>query len=196
MQPLAQLPADDPLSQSPEQRLVTAVLRKERKATAEFVDRCSDWVYPFLYRRLMPRTEMLEDLTQEILLTAWQKLPSFRGDGGLQAWVMGIARHKVEDYYRRRIRDTEPLDDDPPEIEEPPSMSLQHQLDVSAQQDRVAKVLAGLPEAYALALLWRYRSEKSVREMAELSGKTEKAVERLLARAREKFRQRWNDGHF
>jgi len=49
-----------------------------------------------------------------------------------------------------------------------------------------------LPEAYALALIWRYRDEKSVREMAELSGKTEKAMERLLARAREHFRTEWN----
>jgi hypothetical protein len=29
--------------------------------------------------------------------------------------------------------------------------------------------------------------------MAEVSGKTEKAMERLLARARENFRRRWND---
>jgi len=28
--------------------------------------------------------------------------------------------------------------------------------------------------------------------MAELTGKTEKAIERLLARARESFRRRWN----
>jgi hypothetical protein len=29
--------------------------------------------------------------------------------------------------------------------------------------------------------------------MAELTGKTEKAMERLLARARESFRKRWSD---
>jgi DNA-directed RNA polymerase specialized sigma24 family protein len=41
--------------------------------------------------------------------------------------------------------------------------------------------------------MWRYRDDKSVREIAELTGKTEKAVERLLARARQAFRRRWND---
>jgi DNA-directed RNA polymerase specialized sigma24 family protein len=41
-------------------------------------------------------------------------------------------------------------------------------------------------------LLWRYLENRSVREMAQLAGKTEKAIERLLARAREQFRRRWN----
>ena len=48
-------------------------------------------------------------------------------------------------------------------------------------------------EVQAGGLVWRYRDEKSLREMAELCGKTEKAMERLLARARENFRRRWND---
>jgi DNA-directed RNA polymerase specialized sigma24 family protein len=45
-----------------------------------------------------------------------------------------------------------------------------------------------------LALIWQYRDEKSIREMAQLTGKTEKAMERLLSRARESFKRRWNDG--
>ena len=53
-----------------DQRLISEVLRKDRKATAEFVARCTDYVYPFVYHRVMPRTEVVEDLTQEILLAA------------------------------------------------------------------------------------------------------------------------------
>ena len=69
---------------------------------------------------------------------------------------------------------------------------LDQSLDASAEQDRVERTLALLPETYAMVLIWRYRDEKSVREMAELSGKTEKAMERMLARARENFRKEWN----
>src|SRR5438874_8790686 len=70
---------------------------------------------------------------------------------------------------------------------------LEQQLDSAMRQERVQATLVLLPEAYGLALLWRYRDGKSAREMAELTGKTEKAIERLLARARENFRRRWND---
>ncbi len=69
---------------------------------------------------------------------------------------------------------------------------LDRHLDAAAELDRIERTLALLPEAYALALIWRYRDEKSAREMAELSGKTEKGMERLLARAREHFRREWN----
>jgi RNA polymerase sigma-70 factor, ECF subfamily len=175
-----------------ERGLISGVLAKDRKATAEFVGRCADWVYPYVVGRLIPRTEIVEDLMQEILLSAWQNLPNFRGDASLQAWILGIARHKVQDYYRKRIH--EELQDDEessPGPAELPRFDLQ--LDIAAQQQRVQRTLVLLPEAYGLALLWRYRDEKSAREMAELTGKTEKAMERLLARARDCFRRSWND---
>jgi len=95
-----------------EQRLVQAVLAKERKSTAEFVELCTDWIYGFVRRRLMPRAELLEDLMQEILLAAWQALPSYRQESSLRSWVLGIARHKLDDYYRRRILETDLPEED------------------------------------------------------------------------------------
>lgn len=132
---------------------------------------------------------------QEILLAAWQHLPEFRGDAGLQSWFLGIARHKVEDYYRKRIREAEKQEDESLSDEPALTPDFELHLDDQARRQRVEITLGRLPEAYALALLWRYRDEKSVREMAELTGKTEKAVERLLARARGNFKKRWNDDH-
>jgi RNA polymerase sigma-70 factor, ECF subfamily len=176
-----------------DQRLVSSVLAKDRKATAEFVAHCADWIYPFVRRRLVPRAELVEDVMQEILFTAWQALPNFRGDANLRSWVMGIARHKLEDYYRKKIREIEISEEDESSAEPATTPAFEQQLDSVAQQKKVQSTLAALPEAYALALIWQYRDEKSVREMAQLTGKTEKAIERLLARARENFRRRWSD---
>lgn len=176
-----------------ERRLMAGVLAKDRKATAEFVDRCADWLYPFLRRRLLPRSELIEDLMQEVLVAAWEGLAGFRGEASLRTWVLGIARHKVEEYYRKRLRGAETPGEDESANELAIMPQLDQELDQAAQQDKVQKVLSNLPESYALALLWRYRDEKSVREMAQFTGKTEKAMERLLARARESFRKRWSD---
>src|SRR5262250_2547399 len=107
MEALAHVPAGGEPAESHEVQLVSAVLRKDRKATAEFVSLCSDWIYPFVRYRLLPRTDVVDDLMQEVLISAWRNLPNFRGDAGLRAWVLGIARHKVEDYYRKRIREAE-----------------------------------------------------------------------------------------
>ncbi len=176
-----------------EQQLVQAVLAKERKSTAEFVELCTDWIYGVVRRRLMPRAEFVEDVMQEILLAAWQALPNFRQESSLRSWVLGIAHHKLDDYYRRRILETNLSEEDDESEQSIPTPAFEEQLDSAAQQERIEQTLAELPEAYSLALLWRYRDEKSAREMAELTGKTEKAIERLLARARQSFRRRWID---
>jgi RNA polymerase sigma-70 factor (ECF subfamily) len=193
MQRLAQTPASGRLPVTDEQRLVSEVLRKDRKATAEFVARCADWVYPYVRAHLMPRADLVEDMMQDIQLAAWQGLSSFRGDAPLQAWLLGIARHKVEDHYRKRLRAIELQESDEPVPEEPALPVFDRQIDLADQQQKVQQTLSRLPEAYGLALLWRYRDNKSIREMAQLTGKTEKAMERLLARARENFRRRWHD---
>ena len=185
--------AEVPETEFDERWLVASVLGKDRKATADFVDRCADWVYPLLRRRLVPRSEVIEDTLQEILLAAWQALPTYRGDSSLQTWILGIARHKIDDYYRRRIRDEHISEDEDSAPEPAIAPMLEQKLDSATQQERVQKTLSSLPETYALILIWRYRDEKTVREMAQLSGKTEKAMERLLARARANFRRRWND---
>ncbi len=173
--------------------LVLAVLRKDRKATAEFVGRYSGHIYGYVRSRLAPRYEQVEDLMQEIFLAAWENLSHYRATGSLQAWVMGIARHKVEDYYRERLRTPESIEDADLDPDTSTSVPEVHQV---LEQDQLRKntqrVLAALPEQYRLALIWRYWEKASAREMALKTGKTEKAIERLLARARAEFRERWN----
>ena len=129
-------------------------------------------------------------MMQEILISAWDGLEKFRGDAGLRAWVLGIARPKIDDYYRKRFRDV-PIDESDSQAEPAVSLRIQERLTIAAERERIEQTLAQLPEAYGLALIWRYRDEKSLREMAAVTGKTEKAMERLLARARESFKKRW-----
>lgn len=172
--------------------LVAAVRQKDRKATAEFVSRYADVVVAYVRSRLTPRVEFVDDVVQEVFLAAWEDLDQYRGDGSLQAWIISIARHKVEDYFRRRFREADPAEED----HEPDPSALAPQfesvLDEEAMRAKVWRVLQELPERYRLALIWRYWDKTSARDMAMRTGKTEKAVERLLARARSQFRERWN----
>jgi RNA polymerase sigma-70 factor, ECF subfamily len=175
-----------------DQRLVAAILRRDRKATAEFVSRYADVIYGYVRSRLFPRTDRADDLIQEIFLAAWQNLTGYRGASSLESWLMGIARHKVEDYYRSCLREPGSLEASEEEsakaISNPNFADI---LDNERLHTKTRQVLAQLPEKYRLALLWRYWDKCSAREMAARTGKTEKAVERLLARARDEFRWRW-----
>ena len=184
---------DDPAAADLE--LVAAVLRKERKATAEFVSRFSDGLYAYLHRRLVPRADLIDDLLQEVFLAAWVNLERFQGRSSLRAWLHGIARHKVEDYYREQIRQPERVAEDKLESDSAPAVEppFDEFLDRERLEAKTRHVLESLPDRYRAALLWRYWEKRSAQEMAMQTGKSAKAIERLLARARQQFRRRWKD---
>ena len=176
--------------------LVACLLRRDRKATADFVSLYSDCVYVYIRSRLAPRYDQVEDLVQEVFLAAWQGLAQYRATGPLQAWILGIARHRVEDYYRESLRLPESITES--EEEFPPfsaALEVQPQIQQFLEQAelraKAQRILQGLPEPYRLALMWRYWHETPARAMASKTGKTEKAIERLLSRARAEFRERW-----
>jgi RNA polymerase sigma-70 factor, ECF subfamily len=174
--------------------LVAAVLRKDRKATAKLVELHADAIYSYVASRLVPRMEKVDDLTQEIFLAAWKSLADYRGDSPLRSWLLGIARHKVEDYYRAKLRLPEPLPvEEAGELPDEPDLELDEILDQTQLGDRVRRIIDSMSRQYALLLLWRYWEERSAREISQQIGRTEKAVERMLARARADFRARWSN---
>ena len=189
-------PQGEPLP-SNERILLDAVLKKDRKATAEFVSRYSDPVYGYVSQRLAPRADLVEDLVQEVFLVALQKLDTFAGKSSVLGWLLGIARHKVEDLYRARLREPESFSAVEDAVNSNPATlpEFDELIDRARVQEKTQRILARLPEAYGLALLWRYWEEQSTKEMASQTGKTEKAMERMLARARVLFRRLWeNEG--
>ena len=185
-----------PLAGTPdpeEQQLVAAVVRRDRKATAEFVGRFADPVYAYVRHRLAPRADLVDDLVQDVFLAALKGLPSFAGRSSLKTWLVGIARHRVEDFYRTHLRRAETaseLDADSAFV--PVEMpQLDEQMDQAKRRAKTRRVLSQLPEIYCYALVWRYWEHRSVKEIAAETGRTEKAMERLLARARAKFKRLW-----
>ncbi len=177
-----------------DRELVSAIIAGDRKATAEFVARYTDRIFSYVWQRMLPRTDLVEDLVHDTLLIAWKTLAQYRGEASLESWLLGIARHRVEDHYRKRLRESlEQLEVDDVQADlagcEPP---WNDEMDEQRLRERTQRVLAQLPETYSIALQWRYWEDRSTREMAASTGKTEKSMERLLARARASFRRSWD----
>jgi RNA polymerase sigma-70 factor (ECF subfamily) len=176
-----------------ERELVAAILRKDRKATAKFVAEHTDHVYAYVRHRLAPRADLVDDVVQDVFLAALGGLSNFLGNAPLRSWLLGIARHKVETYYRQRLREPEPLADRADALEPATSgIPIDELIDRERLEAKMQRVLSQLPESYGLALLWRYWENRSVRDISAATGKTEKAIERLLARARARFRELWD----
>ena len=176
-----------------ERELVASILRRDRKAAARFVTAHIDAVYAYVRHRLMPRTDLVDDVIQDVFLAALNGLSTFQGQSSLRTWLMGIARHKIEDVYRQRLRTPDAFDDLEMVANEPlvESTPMEDQVDSRRARARVRQILVALPERYGLLLLWRYWEHRSTREIAGAVGTTEKSVERALARARARFRELW-----
>jgi RNA polymerase sigma-70 factor, ECF subfamily len=185
----------NPLVPHSDLALARAAKARDRKALAGIVKLLSDPLTRYIRSRLWPRTDAVDDLVQDVFLALWQNLDRYEGSSPLRTWALGIARHKVEDYYRENLRRFISSSSD-----EEDSVAVQIE-DTSVPVDEwMAKeesarlawdVLRTLPEDYAMVLQWKYWEQRSAAHMANALGRTEKSVERLLARARAKFREEW-----
>ena len=181
---------------SPDQdRLIADVLAGDRKAIATLVERTADAVYGFVSRRI-DRQEIVEELCQEVFLAAWPQLERFRKEASLTTWLCAIARHKVADFYRRRLREATQEktkeEDDAGYPESVQVVDFEAHIDGQRVGVKTRKILSQMSERHRSTLRWRYWDDRSLGEIAEMTGKTEKSVERLLARSRADFAQRWN----
>jgi RNA polymerase sigma factor (sigma-70 family) len=139
---------NDKNSVNPDLQLVSAVLGRDRKATAEFVALYADSIYNYFFHRLIPRVDLVEDIFQEVFLSALENLDKFQGISALRSWLLGIARHKVEDYYRARLREPEPFEPEGDEFQSQPDTTpdCEENLDRQSLEMKIRQVL-----------LWRYR---------------------------------------
>lgn len=151
-------------------------------------------LYGYFMVRVGGRIPVAEDLTQETLLAAVTGTSTPSAETPLMAWLFGIARHKLLDYYRRIDRerhhvesslDSESIDIGP----SPPLASLD--VDNIYTREVIIAVLDHLPPRQRAALVIRYFDDCDVATTASLLGVSLHATESLLARARRAFRRHY-----
>jgi RNA polymerase sigma-70 factor, ECF subfamily len=54
------------------------------------------------FTRYLPNNDEVQDVIQETLLSVHRALPSYNSDRPYKPWVMAIARHRLNDYFRVR----------------------------------------------------------------------------------------------
>lgn len=157
------------------------------------LSRCARAVKKYVHFRLAPRADHADDVVQDVFLAAWENLRAYRGSSSLQSWLLGIARNKVRDYYRARLREPNLLETDKENSgAKIASPQIDDHLDKERARKKILRVLNELQEKYRVILIWQYWNEFPVKAIAKRIGKTEKATERMLARAREEFRLVWD----
>lgn len=143
-------------------------------------------VYGYLLTRVANVADA-QDLTAQTFLVALQKISQYRGDGSFGAWLLGIARHKLIDQYRKKrpIVSLDQLDNLMPNA---PSLD-----DVVGRQLRIEQVILALQSITpdrAEALVLNIFGGLKLAEVGQVMGKSEAAAKMLVHRAIKDLRTR------
>ncbi|HEY2595323.1 MAG TPA: RNA polymerase sigma factor [Chloroflexota bacterium] len=147
-----------------------------------------DSALPYVYGYLLARcgrAVLAEELTADTMLAAVDAVGREPPRSLSTAWLLGIARHKLVDYWRRLGREERSLRSlaaqSPDEAEDP--------WDVHLDGLRARQTLEVLAPHHRAVLTLRYLDDLRVAEVAEILDRTVHATEALLVRARAAFRR-------
>jgi RNA polymerase sigma-70 factor (ECF subfamily) len=181
-------------------RLRAGLLAGDPQAHQEVCTRYGRDLHRFLARRLGD-DDLAEELMVQALADAVRHIARFNPRvSTLRAWLFGIARRHLQTELRLRTRRRSvPLSMQVPveaiaEQAGPESLAAESASRIQAQR-QVAVLAAALSNIEMEVLTLRYGHDLSVREVGQVVGRSEKAVESLLIRAKQKARETLEGHH-
>lgn len=176
-----------------EPELISAVLKGDAASFEPLVQKYSPRVFATA-RRYARRESEVEDIVQEVWLKAFQKLGSFRGEAPFEHWLMRLAVRTCYDFLRGHQRNRESSFSDLTEPEEdwldrfvsqPDSAGA----DSDAARVLVARVLDQLSPPARLVITLLEIEDRSVKEIAQLTGWSVLLVKVRAFRARAEMKK-------
>jgi RNA polymerase sigma-70 factor (ECF subfamily) len=165
--------------------LILRIQAGDRDALAILYERHLPSVWRYVYSRLGGRESASCDVVSETFMAMVQSIERLDATGtDLAKWLSGVARNKLADHWRRTARETTSRDLEPPEQE------TGHAADIDALDIRhtVGLAMDRIEDMHRIVLELKYLDKLTVREISQRLGRSEKAVEGILSRARAAFK--------
>lgn len=186
--------------QAPETHIDKALTQRMQRGDSaafdEFFNANFARLYRFTIARIGNEEDDVKEIVQRTLCRAVKKIHTYRGEAALFTWLCRLCRNEISDHLKQRNRErtrTSPFDDE--EVRH-----VLENLDSGASNDpeqeyrriqvsrTVQAVLDHLPPRQGDVLEWKYIQGLTVREIATRMEVSQLAVQSLLARARNAFR--------
>lgn len=169
-----------------ESHIIRRILDGETALYEHFLRAYSEQVFRLIVR-VVDNREDAEELTQDVFLKAFEKLPSFRRESSFATWVYAIAYRAALSQARKRTYDEHMMDEH--ELATLSDTLVDEALDDTTKHRLrlLRKAIPRLaPEEQLLVSLF-YREEKSLQEMASITGLKEGNLKVKLHRIRKKL---------
>ena len=174
--------------------LIQAVRNGDASSFEPLVRKYSPRIFA-MARRYARRESEVEDIAQEVWLKAFQKLGGFRGEAPFEHWLMRLAVRTCYDFLRahQRNRETTFTELTPEEgewLDRCGTAPDEAEDSASAARSLVRRVMEQLSPPARLIITLLEIEERSVREIAELTGWSATLVKVRAFRARAEMRRR------
>ncbi len=133
-----------------------------------------------------------EDLTAETFYAALESFARLRPGEPPLAWLVGIARHKLADHFRRQKREA-PLELAEDQVQ--PSPTPEELASQRLEMIRVARAMRLINPERAEALALHYFAGLSLAEVGQVLGKSEEAAKKLVQRGLQDLREKLTPPH-
>ena len=167
-----------PQHASEDARLVRRATGGDEAAFSHLYERYARMVHGMLLARV-PRVDV-DDLVQEVFLTAWRGLKSLRDPAAFGGWLSTIARNRAADFHRRDVE----------AVELPADLQAPDATAAAAEANAVLAVIRALPDAYRETLVLRLVEGMTGPEIADRTGLTAASVRVNLHRGMKLLRER------
>ena len=170
--------------------LVARSRRGSRGAFAELIRRHEGWLMNMLLDLADSQADA-EDLAQDALVTAWQRLGHLREDHAFAAWLRRIAVNKAlaqRRQWARRGQFGGRGPESPEDAQSPNPAAATHD---AAESLAVRQVLRQMKPEHAVVLVLREMQGLTYQEIAETLGTPVGTVRSRIHHARESFRRLW-----
>ena len=155
------------LDQPSDKALIEAIAQGEKGAVRVLFARHNVRVYRFIVG-LMRDESLAEDLVSEVFLEVWRKASQFEGRSTVSTWLLAIARHKAYSAFKHHTD---------AQLDEHFAETIQDSTDgpgsILDKKDRgavLAHCLTKLSPAHREIIDLVYYHEKSIEEVAEITG--------------------------
>lgn len=179
-----------------ERELIERLKRHDEAAFNRFVLSYQERVFRLLVRMLGDRAEA-EDLAQEVFISIFKSIDSFRGDSQLSTWVYRVAanhcRNRIKYLSRRRRKQTDDYDDQseadsPHPVQQRPNPP-DRVLEARQTEHLLQAGLLALDEEQRELIVLREVEHLSYEEIMTITGLPEGTVKSRLHRARTGLRE-------
>jgi RNA polymerase sigma-70 factor (ECF subfamily) len=145
-------------------------------------------------RRYARRESEVEDIVQEVFLKAFHRLDSFRGDAPFEHWLMRLAVRTCYDFLRAHQRNREMsfadfTGEQTDWLDHFAANPADASANAAAARELVEKVLAQLSPAARLVITLLEIEDRSLKEVAALTGWSVPVVKIRAFRARAQMRK-------